>query len=79
MSYQIDFTFLGLIFSFLGSFFIALVLAKVFQIRKYTKAELKKEDEEGRLKDLSDEQKKDLLHFEMNRTSRVARYSSTLQ
>ncbi len=64
MNCQMIFNFVGLILSFLGSFFIAIVLAKVFRFRK-----------EG-LKDSTDEAKKDLLYLEMNRTSRVARYST---
>jgi small-conductance mechanosensitive channel len=70
MSYQINFSFLGLIFSFLGSFFIALVLAKVFRFRRCA------DEERSKSKDISEEAKKDSLILLMNSTSRVARYST---
>jgi len=76
MDYQMNFAFLGLIFSFLGSFFIALVLAKTLQFRKYTEAELKKAESDGEIKELNENAKKDLVHFEINITSRVAPFST---
>jgi hypothetical protein len=70
VNWQTNLAFLGLIFSFLGSFFIALVLAKAFRFRKCT------DEERCRLKDLSEEAKKESLIFEMNITSKVARYTT---